>query len=57
MKTIERNVIAAPQAYSRPRATFKHHLANVVEFVERLPVLRPRMVVLDLAILALFLIH
>ena len=57
MKTIESNVIAAPQNDIRPRATFKHNLANVVEFVERLPVLRPRLVALDLLILALFFIH
>lgn len=57
MKTIESNVIAAPQSDIRPRATFKHNLANTVEFIERLPVLRPRLVVLDLLVLALFLIH
>lgn len=49
------NVIAAP--LSSDRQTFKRRLANFVEFVERLPVLRPRMVVLDLAILALFLVQ
>jgi hypothetical protein len=49
MKTIES---AAP--VQADRRDFKHYLANVVEFVERLPVLRPRLVVLDLAILVLF---
>jgi hypothetical protein len=55
MKTIESNAIAAP--VQSGRQTFKHNLANVVEYIERLPVLRPRLVVLDLLILALFLIH
>lgn len=55
MKTTESNVIAAP--IDSGRWSFKHSLANVVEFVERLPVLKPRLVMLDLAILALFLIR
>lgn len=52
MKTIESNTIAAP--VQSHRRDFKHYLANVVEFVERLPVLRPRLVILDVLILALF---
>lgn len=54
MKTIESNAIAAPVQTVHP---FKHYLANLVEMVESLPVLRPRLVALDLLILALFLIH
>ncbi len=57
MNTNESNAIAATQSDIRPLSAFRYNLANVVEFVERLPVLRPRLVVLDLAILALFLLH
>jgi hypothetical protein len=55
MKTNESNAIAAP--LQADRGSFKANLASFVDVVESLPILRPRLVLLDLAILALFLIH
>jgi hypothetical protein len=52
MQTTPQSVFAAPVRHS----AFKIRLATFVETVERLPILRPRLVALDLVVLALFLI-
>jgi hypothetical protein len=43
--------------YSAPRRTFRDWLMDFSDVLESLPILRPRLVLLDFAVLALFLIH
>jgi hypothetical protein len=55
MKTNESKAVAAPvMPY---RQTFHERLAAFTDAVESLPILRPRVVWLDVLVLAVFLLH